>query len=370
MFRRSPSPSIAHDFINPHRGRRSSYSLSSYRGSPSLHSDYPLPGGTHYGSHISSSPMDIGLLIREAYDIPRHRVSRRKSESWHRRIYGGRYSPARTRATHIGAAAGYEAWRQHNYRHGIILDGDQEWQIRALVEAAVYEVDRWWDDAGRHGDTHGKREALLAAAAIAIKLFRKGDYGHSRHKSRRSRSRLGHRHGYSSGSSLSSISSYSSDGRYRHGGVGSVIGDYLRGRPRSRSEYGGLSKYGDYGDEYYRGRSPYGRSHHLGSGLLSTALGTSGYRHHRHRAYSPSGRHSPPLEGLMSGLSLGSGYDYDYPRRDHAYYGGDYGYGRHHSQHHHGGTSVIRATSGDPTSEFGHLRPGTYIMEGGSRRYY
>ncbi|KAG9116367.1 hypothetical protein FRC07_007457 [Ceratobasidium sp. 392] len=113
-------------------------------------------------------------------------------------------------------------------------------------------------------------------------------------------------------------------------------------------------------------------------------------RHRRHRAASTSGRVAP-LEGLMSDMVLGSTayrpprreYDYDpeyppssrdyyrdrsgerdhYPRREHDYDKYDDEYGRGQGRKPHSGARVIRAISGDPNSEFGHLPPGTYMMD-------
>ncbi|QRV84302.1 hypothetical protein RhiJN_12318 [Ceratobasidium sp. AG-Ba] len=135
-------------------------------------------------------------------------------------------------AVELGAAAGFEAWRRYNHRHGVTHGGDREGQVRSLVEMAIYEVDRLWGHGDRHGDSHGKGKALLAAAAIALKYLHKGDHGrhsHGKHHSHR---------GHSSDSDSSSSSSSSDDGGrgrsfLRHAGEAAAVagaGKWLRDR--------------------------------------------------------------------------------------------------------------------------------------------
>ncbi|KAG8738938.1 hypothetical protein FRC10_006324 [Ceratobasidium sp. 414] len=84
-----------------------------------------------------SSPIDLRCLIEDAQAHFHESVSRHKSESLHKRIYGGSIDAATVVAADLGAAAGFEAWRRFNYRNGIIADDNRKRQIRSLVEMAL-----------------------------------------------------------------------------------------------------------------------------------------------------------------------------------------------------------------------------------------
>lgn len=69
-------------------------------------------------------------------------LSRRESQSWHKRVYGGLVDVATMMPGEIGAAAGYEAWRFFEHHRGIYrqpLMDDREREGEALVGLAVGE---------------------------------------------------------------------------------------------------------------------------------------------------------------------------------------------------------------------------------------
>ncbi|KAG9087471.1 hypothetical protein FRC07_012817 [Ceratobasidium sp. 392] len=145
-------------------------------------------------------------------------------------------------------------------------------------------------------------------------------------------------------------------------------------RSSSASPYDGYSSSGgDYSD--YDRRSEYGRSPRVGFGtpsVMSSALPGSGIpisgSYGRRRASSSSYHTRPPIPSTYGGMSIADssalstspGNVLALPSSSH----------HHHSSSFGGYTSngmpVHRTTYGDPTSQYSHLPPGTYMVTGGS----
>ncbi|KAG8727808.1 hypothetical protein FRC11_012416, partial [Ceratobasidium sp. 423] len=218
----------------------------------------------------------------------------------------------------------------------------------ALIGLAVGEAEKLWDYTRRHHSDYAKREALEVAAAVAMKLYRKGGgmYNHpSRYEepylmddSRYPRHHRHHRRGSSVSPDGYSSAVDSSDLEYgRSPTLASAYSPSLAGGiPIAGSTYGG--------DGYPRRRSSsfYGPQH----------LGTSPYIPESALSTSPAvGPLILPNVGHHHSSSFG-GYGSTYEYRDH------------------NGMKVHRTTHGDPLSEFSHLPPGTYMIQGGSSGHH
>ncbi|KAG8718079.1 hypothetical protein FRC09_013208 [Ceratobasidium sp. 395] len=283
-------------------------------------------------------------------------VSRREAQSWHRRVYGGITDVATMMPTEIGAAAGYEAWRFWDHHRGIYrqpLMDDRERESEALVGLAVGEAEKLWTYTSRRGDQYGKREALETAAAVAMKLYHKGKGSFP--KTTR------FEQPYEQEPYLMPDSRYPRTPRHR--------------RSSSSSPYDGYtSSGGDYSDYERDRRSEYGRSPHVGFGtpsVMSSALPGSGIpmsgSYGRRRASSSSYHTRPPIPSTYgmpiadgSALSTSPGNSLMLPSSHHHHHSSSFGgYASN-------GMPIHRTTYGDPTSQYGHLPPGTYMITGGS----
>ncbi|KAH7332532.1 hypothetical protein B0J17DRAFT_678039 [Rhizoctonia solani] len=308
----------------------------------------------HYGNSYDPSLFDSVLgRVRSHFRSP---ISRRDAENWHRRVYGGMVDVSTMMPAEIGAAAGYEAWRFWEHHRGIYkqpLMDDHEREGEALIGLAAGEAEKLWEYTRRHHNDYAKREALEVAAAVAMKLFRKGGGGGYQHHSSvryeepylmsdsRYPGRHGHRRGRSIGPEGYSSGPDSSDYEY---GSPSVLGSTY-----SPSMAGGIpiagSSYG--GDGYHRRRSSsfYGQkpqqlstSPYIGSSAIST---------------------SPHMGGPLILPSSGHHHSSSFG-----------GYGTSYEYRDHNGMKVHRTLHGDPNSEFSHLPPGTYMIQGGSSGHH
>lgn len=273
-------------------------------------------------------------------------MSRRDAQNWHRRVYGGLTNIQTMLPVEIGAAAGYEAWRFFDHHNGIYrgpLMDDYERESEALVGLAVGEAEKLWAYTNRRGDKYGKREAMETAAAVATKLYRKGkDSSYSRETR--------YEQPYEQEPYLSPDSRYPDIRRQR--------------RSSSASPYDGYSS-GDYSD--YDRRSDYDRSPPVAFGtptVVPSGLAVSG-SYGRRRAISSSYHTRPPIPSTYgvpiadsSALATSPGA-LILPPTSH-----------HHSNSFGGYTSnglpIQRIAYGDPTSQYGHLPPGTYMVTGSS----
>ncbi|KAG8716271.1 hypothetical protein FRC08_009682 [Ceratobasidium sp. 394] len=278
-------------------------------------------------------------------------VSRREAQSWHRRVYGGLTDVATMLPTEIGAAAGYEAWRFFDHHRGIYrqpLMDDRERETEALVGLAVGEAEKLLTYTNRRGDKYGKRESLETAAAVAMKLYHKGN------------------------------GSYPKAARFEqpYGQESYLMPDsrYPRHRRSSSASPYGTSSSDDLSDYERDRRSEYSRSPRVGFGtpsVMTSGLPGSGIpipdSYSRRRASSSSYHTRPPVLSTYGGvpiagsaLSTSPGNALMLPSSSH----------HHHSSSFGGYTSnglpIHRTTYGDPTSEYGHLPPGTYMITGGS----
>ncbi|KAG8703924.1 hypothetical protein FRC09_003873 [Ceratobasidium sp. 395] len=445
MSRRSPSPSIIQSVMHG-LGMGHPASPRQPESPPAPHPEFRLPSESRHGEFRSSSPIDLRHLIEDA-QAHFHSMSRHRSESWHKRVYGGLTDAATLMAAEIGAAAGFEAWRRFNYRNGIIIDHDRERQIRSLVEMAVHEVEEWWGRTGRHMDEHGKREALLAAAGGDTNTIKSivpvaapastdapplSPTALAATADAKTPATRAVAVAVAAPTATVVITVAASMGAVvniitrKANSLAAWIGSFATREPvvntvvaASTVDAASMAAGASTAVEVimvvganmdadavntvaganmvetmmgitiatgYRDPSP---------SLLSTALPAleAAERYRRHRANSASGR-IVPLEGLMGELALGSTSHrpyrrddgYDYPRPEHEYYRPrsrerdyynprrDHDYDRHYDNddygrrrgRKHSGAKVIRAISGDPNSEFGHLPPGTYMLDGGS----
>ncbi|KAG8729514.1 hypothetical protein FRC10_003844 [Ceratobasidium sp. 414] len=299
-------------------------------------------------------------------------VSRHEAQSWHRRVYGGATDVATMLPAEIGAAAGYEAWRFFDHHRGIYrqpLMDDREREAEALVGLAVGEAldnevaaEKLWTYTKRRGDKYGKRESLETAAGkyphivdsapVAMKLYRKGKGSYP--KATRFEQPYDQEPPY-----------LAPDSRYpRH----------RRSSSASPNE-GYTSSSGGYSDYERDRRGEYGRSPRVGFGTPSAM--TSGLPgigipiadpYSRRRALSSSYQTRPPILSMYDGvpiadssaLSTSPGNALVLPSTSR----------HHHSSSFGGYTSnglpIQRISRGDPTSEYSHLPPGTYMVTGGS----
>ncbi|CAE6457013.1 unnamed protein product [Rhizoctonia solani] len=309
----------------------------------------------HYGN--SHDPGLFDSVLGRIRSHSRSSVSRRDAQSCHQRVYSGIVDVATMMPSEIGAAAGYEAWRFWEHHRGIYrqpLMDDHDRESEALIGLAVGEAEKLWDYTRRHHGDFAKREALEVAAAVAMKLFRKGGSGHHGQPSRYEepfamdgRYPSSHHHHRRRGSSISpdgfSDGLDSSDYEYRHDPAmaGAYSPSMAGGIPIAGSSYGGdgfhqhrrraSSFYGQRPQQF--GTSPYIAP----ESALSTSpnMGPLIVPHSGHHHSSSFG-----------GYGQGSGVPYEY--RDH------------------NGMKVHRTTHGDPGSQFSHLPPGTYMIQGGS----
>ncbi|CAE6369913.1 unnamed protein product [Rhizoctonia solani] len=310
----------------------------------------------HYGNSRDPSLFDSVLgRVRSQFRSP---ISRRDAESWHQRVYRGMVDVATMMPAEIGAAAGYEAWRfwEHHrgiYRQPLMDDHDREGE--ALIGLAIGEAEKLWDYTRRHHNDYAKREALEVAAAVAMKLFRKGGGGHH------------HRHH----SSVRYEEPYlMSDSRYpRH------YDHHRRGSSVSPDGYSS----GPDSSDYEFGRSPaltsaYSPSVAGGIPIAGSSYGDDGYG--RRRASSFYGQRpqqlgtSPyiPESALSTSPNIGP-LIMPHSGHHHSSSFGGYG-GSTYEYRDHNGVKVHRTVHGDPTSEYGHLPPGTYMIQGGSSGHH
>ncbi|KAJ1302380.1 hypothetical protein OPQ81_001192 [Rhizoctonia solani] len=299
----------------------------------------------HYGSPHDPSIFDSVLgRIRSHFRSP---ISRRDAKVWHQRVYSGTVDVATMMPAEIGAAAGYEAWRFWEHHRGIYrqpLMDDLERESEALIGLAVGEAEKLWDYTRRRHDNYGKREALEVAAAVAVKLFRKGgEYHHSSryeepYLMQDSRYPRHHRHRRGSSVSPEDFSSGPDSSDYDYGRSPTLTSAYsppiTGGIPIAGSSYGGDGHHRRRASSFY--------------GQMPQQIGTP-YIPESTLSVSPNMRSlivpQPPGHHLSSSFG---GYGNTYEYRDH------------------NGVKVHRTTHGDPTSEFSHLPPGTYMIQGGN----
>lgn len=351
---------------NPSMWGRPEYAMDS----PPAPRYQPQPqwrGVDYYRAHADGGdPSAFDYVWGRVKSHFRPSIGRREAESWHRRVYGGQVDVSTMMPSEIGAAAGYEAWRFWEHHRGIYrqpLMDDHERESEALVGLAVGEAEKLWDYTRRRGDRYGKREALETAAGVAMKLFRKGGGGGG---------------GYSGGVRyeepyLAGDSRYPRHHRHRRSSSVSPPGfddDYRRGFSGSDSDYERDREYSEYG------RSPaLTSSYRLGSPSVASAVLPGGGGYSRRRASStyydnrlPTGT-SPYIPPLDSALSTSpSGALIIPPPTGHHHSSSFGGYGSSYDYRDPSGRVVHRATHGDPSSEYGHLPPGTYMVQGGSGR--
>ncbi|CAE6486851.1 unnamed protein product [Rhizoctonia solani] len=309
----------------------------------------------HHGSARDPSLFDSVLgRMRSHFRSP---ISRRDAEILHRDVYRGMVDVATMMPAEIGAAAGYEAWRFWEHHRGIYrqpLMDDREREGEALIGLAVGEAEKLWDYTRRRRGDHAQREALEVAAAVAMKLFRKGG-GHHHHSSvryeepylmsdsRYPHHRHGHHHGYSSGPDSSDLD-YGRSPTLRSAYSPALTAGAI---PIAGSSYGG--------DGYHRRRSSSFYGQH------PQHLGTSPYIPESALSTSPNmGPLIVPTTGHHHSASFGG-----YPA-----VGGYPGSGGTYEYRDHNGTKVHRTMHGDPNSEFSHLPPGTYMIQGGSSGHH
>ncbi|QRV96772.1 hypothetical protein RhiJN_24790 [Ceratobasidium sp. AG-Ba] len=312
-------------------------------------------GADYYRAH------NDGIADSSAFDYVWGRIksrvsstmSRKDAQRWHRRVYGGQVDVATMLPIEIGGAAGYEAWRFFDHHRGIYrspLMDDYERESEALVGLAVGEAEKLWTYTNRRGDKYGKREAMEAAAAVAMKLYRKG-------KDSSYPQAAPYGQPYDQEPYLASDSRYPRVPRQRRSSSASPYEDYSSG---------------DYSD--YERRSEYNRSPRVAFGTPSvapSALPGSGIpipgSYGRRRASSSSYHTRPPIPSTYGGIPLADGSALStspsnalvLPPTSH-----------HHANSFGGYTSngmpIQRIAYGDPTSQYGHLPPGTYMVSGGS----
>jgi len=347
-------------------------------------------GGDYYRAH------NDGIRDSSAFDYVWGRMkshvtgglSRRESQSWHKRVYGGLVDVATMMPAEIGAAAGYEAWRFFDHHRGIYrqpLMDDREREGEALVGLAVGEAEKLWNYTRRHGDKYGKREALETAAAVAMKLYSKGSYPQGgRYETPGSRYETPGSRYETPGSRyeepyLMEDSRYPRSRRHRDRRSSSVSPLGFDERDDLRRGYASGGEFSDYErDPEYSdyGRSPaMSNSYRLGSpSVMSSALpGGLPIGGYGRRRASSSSYHTRPH---IPGATYMPGYDNSALSTSPNIGGGalvlpQSSSSRHH--HHsssfggyHNGLPVHTVMPGDPTSEYGHLPPGTYMVSGGS----
>ncbi|KAF8596103.1 hypothetical protein BDV93DRAFT_78558 [Ceratobasidium sp. AG-I] len=345
-------------------------------------------GGDYYRAH------NDGMQDSSAFDYVWGRMknhviggpSRREAQSWHKRVYGGLVDVASMMPTEIGAAAGYEAWRFFDHHRGIYrqpLMDDREREGEALVGLAVGEAEKLWAYTRRHGDKYGKREALETAAAVAMKLYSKGgsypqggrfETPGSRYETPGSRYETpGGRYGqepYVMDDSRYPRPNY----RSRRSSSGSPLSydereDFRRGY-KSGGDYSDYERDREYGDY---GRSPGMGTHRLGSpSVMSSVLPGVGIggSYGRRRASSSSYQDRPHI----GSSAFVPGYDGSALSTSPNIGGGALILPSSSSRHHHSssfggyhnGLPVHNVMPGDPSSEYSHLPPGTYMVTGGS----
>ncbi|CAE6421042.1 unnamed protein product [Rhizoctonia solani] len=342
---------------NPTSWGRSDYILDSppapgYQPQPQWRgSDYYR---AHYGSHHDPSLFDSVLgRVRSHFRSP---ISRHDARSWHQRVYGGMVDVATLMPAEIGAAAGYEAWRFWEHHRGIYrqpLMDDHEREGEALIGLAVGEAEKLWDYTRRHHSGPEKREVLEVAAAVAMKLFRKGGQHHHHHSSR-------YEEPYLMGDSR-----------------------YPRQHRQHRHRRGSSVSPEDYSSDLDSSDYDYGRSPALTSAyspslagaipIAGSSYGGDDYNHHRRRASSFYGQRpqqfgaSPYIPPIDSALSTSPNVGpLIIPSSGHHHSSSFGGYGSTYEYRDHTGMKVHRTMHGDPTSEFSHLPPGTYMIQGGS----
>ncbi|KAF8671759.1 ubiquitin-protein transferase [Rhizoctonia solani] len=313
----------------------------------------------HYGNSYDPSAFDSVLgRIRSHFRSP---ISRRDAQTWHQRVYSGLVDVATMTPAEIGAAAGYEAWRFWEHHRGIYrqpLMDDHERETEALVGLAVGEAEKLWDYTRRHRGDFSKREALEVAAAVAMKLFRKG--GGGGYYDQRSRYE----------------EPFRMDGRYPS--------SHHRHRRGSSISPDGFSDGLDSSDYEYQLdptlASAYSPSMAGGIPIAGSSYGGDGYHHHhRRRASSFYGQRPQQLgtspyigeSALSTSPSIGPLIT-PHPGHHMSFSFGGYGHGHGHGgggtyeYRDHNGMKVHRTMHGDPNSEFSHLPPGTYMIQGGS----
>ncbi|KDN44959.1 hypothetical protein RSAG8_05132, partial [Rhizoctonia solani AG-8 WAC10335] len=258
----------------------------------------------------------------------------------------------------IGAAAGYEAWRFWEHHRGIYrqpLMDDREREGEALIGLAVGEAEKLWDYTRRRRNDYAKREALEVAAAVAMKLFRKGGGGHHLHSSVR------YEEPY-----LMSDSRYPSHHRHRRGSSVSPDG-YSSGLDSSDYDYGRSPMLGSS----IAGGVPIGGGIPISGGIPIAGSSYGGDGYHRRRSSSFYGQRpqqfgtSPYITESALSTSPTAG-PLILPHTGHHHSSSFGGYGGTYEYRDHNGMKVHRTMHGDPNSEFAHLPPGTYMIQGGS----
>ncbi|CAE6466659.1 unnamed protein product [Rhizoctonia solani] len=324
----------------------------------------------HYGSSHDPSLFDSVLgRVRSHFRSP---ISRHDAGKWHQRVYSGLVDVSTMMPAEIGAAAGYEAWRFWEHHRGIYrqpLMDDPEREGEALIGLAVGEAEKLWDYTRRHHSDYAKREALEVAAAVAMKLFRKGGGNAGYHHQPQHHSSVRYEEPF-----LMSDSRYPHPHR-RHGRASSVSPDgYSSGPDSSDFDYGrSPALTSAYSPSVVGGMQMAGGIPIPGMSMAGSSYGDDGY--HRRRSSSFYGQRpqqfgaSPyiPESALSTSPNIGP---LIVPHGGHHHSSSFGGYGSAYEYRDHNGVKVHRTIHGDPNSEYSHLPPGTYMIQGGSSGHH